>query len=79
MREETIELLKDHEKRLGKFESDESELKSEESMARVFSYNARYKLKANDPEKQRFCENVMLSKKYENILKDLAHIIIPDI
>lgn len=36
-------------------------------------------LKKEDSSKKRFCEDVMLSKEYENLLKDYAHLLVRNI
>ncbi len=51
----------------------------DEQNEKVYSYKSRYVLKKEDSSKKRFCEDVMLSKEYENLLKDYAHLLVRNI
>jgi hypothetical protein len=45
----------------------------------LFSYSDRYGLKERDQTKQRFCPDPRLSKQYETILKDYAHLLVKNV
>lgn len=57
---ETFAIFQKHSEKLKSFDSSISELPTKN--ANDFSYSDRYFLKKKDKSKQRFCENVQLSK-----------------